>query len=100
MSNMTTKQRAYLRSLATQLDTIMQVGKGGISPALIKTVSDAVEERELIKMRVMEKRGEHVRDVAEALAEATDAVVVGVIGSKMILYRPASDPGLRRITLP
>ena len=100
MSNMTTKQRAYLRSLATQLDTIMQVGKGGISPALIKTVSDALEARELIKMRVLENSGENVRDVAEALAEATDAVVVGVIGSKMILYRPASDPGLRRITLP
>lgn len=100
MLNITTKQRAYLRSMATQLDTIMQVGKGGISPTMVKTVSDALEARELIKMRVLENSGETVRSVAEALAEATDATVVGVIGSKMILYRPASDPGRRRIALP
>ena len=67
----TSKQRAYLRSLASNEPTIMQIGKSGIGENLIKTVSDALEARE----------------VAEALAEATNAEVVGVIGKKIILYR-------------
>lgn len=100
MITMTTKQRAYLRSLASKLDTIMQVGKNGIGETLIRTVSDALEARELIKLRVLENSGEAVRDVAEELAKATNSTVVTVIGSKMVLYRPASDPKRRRIELP
>ena len=84
---LTSKQRAYLRSLASNEPTIMQIGKGGISENLIKTVSDALEARELIKMAVLENSGEEARDVAEALAEATKAEVVGVVGKKVILYR-------------
>ena len=66
----TSKQRAYLRSLAVHIPTIMQVGKGGISENLVKTVSDALEARELIKLGVLENSGEMARDVADALAEA------------------------------
>ena len=83
----TSKQRAYLRSLASNEPTIMQIGKGGISENLIKTVSDALEARELIKLGVLENSGEEAREVAEALAEATNAEVVGVVGKKVILYR-------------
>ncbi len=100
MITLTTKQRAYLRSLATQLDTIMQIGKSGVGEAMAKTVSDALEARELIKMKVLENSGETVRDVAEQLAAATDSVVVTVIGNKLVLYRPAHDPKRRRIELP
>ena len=64
----TSKQRAYLRSLAHDLPTIMQIGKGGVSDAMVKTVCDALEARELIKMKVLENSGEAVRDVAEELA--------------------------------
>ncbi len=99
MIQLTTKQRAQLRSLATHLDTIMQIGKGGIGDAMIKTVSDALEARELIKMKVLENSGEAVRDVAQKLADATGAVLVTVIGNKLVLYRPASDPKRRRIEL-
>jgi RNA-binding protein len=81
------KQRAQLRSMASQMDTIMQIGKGGIGEKLIATVSDALEARELIKMRVLENSGEAVRDVAEQLAEATESEVVAVIGKCLILYR-------------
>ena len=84
---LTSKQRAYLRSLASNEPTIMQIGKGGISENLIKTVSDALEARELIKLGVLENSGEEAREVAEALAEATNAEVVGVVGKKVILYR-------------
>ena len=84
---LTSKQRAQLRSMASLEDTIMQVGKNGLSETLIATVNDALEARELIKMRVLENSGEFVRDVAEQLAEATGAEVVSVIGKCLILYR-------------
>lgn len=86
---LTSKQRAYLRSLAANMDTIMQVGKGGVTEPMLRTVSDALEARELIKMRVLENSGMTARDVAEELAAGTNATVVGVIGSKCILYRPS-----------
>ena len=84
---LTSKQRAYLRGLASNEPAIMQVGKGGIGENLIKTVSDALEARELIKLTVLENSGEAAREVSETLAEATEAEVVGVIGKKVILYR-------------
>ena len=73
--------------MASQMDTIMQIGKGGIGEKLIATVSDALEARELIKMRVLENCDLTVREAAEELAAATDAEVVAVIGTKCILYR-------------
>lgn len=100
MIQLNTKQRAYLRSLATHIDTIMQIGKGGVGDAMIKTVSDALEARELIKMKVLENSGEAVRDMAEELAEAVGANVVTVIGNKLVLYRQAKDPKRRKIELP
>ena len=84
---LTSKQRAYLRSLASNEPAIMQVGKGGIGENLIKTVSDALEARELIKLSVLENSGEEAREVAETLAAAVEAEVVGVVGKKVILYR-------------
>ena len=100
MKELTTKQRAYLRSQATHIDTIMQIGKGGVGDAMVKTVSDALEARELIKMKVLENSGEAVRDVAEELAAACGAIVVTVIGNKLVLYRQATDPKRRKIELP
>lgn len=88
---MTSKQRAYLRGLASREDTIMQIGKGGISEALIATVSDALEARELIKLRVLENSEESPRSAAETLAAATGAEVVTVIGTKFVLYRPSEN---------
>ena len=84
---MTSKQRAYLRGLGTSCPAIMQVGKGGITENLIKTVSDALEARELIKLSVLENCGYTAREAADELAEALGAEVAGVIGRKIILYR-------------
>ena len=88
---LTSKQRAYLRSLATNESAIMQIGKGGISENLKKTVSDALESRELIKLSVLENCDGTPRESAEALADAVGADVVGVIGRKIILYRESKD---------
>ena len=83
----TSKQRAYLRSLAANIPTIMQIGKGGISDNLIKTVSDALEARELIKLSVLENCEYTAREVADALSEETGSEVVAVLGRKVVLYR-------------
>ncbi|MBQ9802517.1 MAG: ribosome assembly RNA-binding protein YhbY [Clostridia bacterium] len=84
---LTSKQRAKLRSMASTMDTIMQIGKSGITDALVKTVSDALEARELIKLRVLENCDLGVRGAAEELAARTGAEMVAVIGTKCILYR-------------
>ena len=81
------KERAALRSMAAQIQPIMQIGKGGISENLAKTVSDALEARELIKLSVLENCDYTVRDMAAELAKATHSEVVAVIGRKVILYR-------------
>ena len=87
---LTSKQRAQLRSLAADIPTIMQIGKDGIGENLIKTVGDALEARELIKLSVLESCGETPRPAAEALAGATGATVVATIGRKLILYRESA----------
>ncbi len=84
---MTSKQRAYLRSLAMTEPVIFQVGKGGINENMIKQISDALEARELIKLRVLQNSEYTSREAAEAIAEATEAAVVGVVGSTFVLYR-------------
>ena len=83
----TSKQRAYLRSLSVDLPTIMQIGKGGISDNLIKTVDDALEAKELIKLSVLENSDETARSAADSISEVTGADVVAVLGRKIVLYR-------------
>ena len=88
---LTSKQRAQLRSLATNLDTIVHVGKDGIGDNLIKQVNDALEARELIKCRVLENAMLSPREVADALSRATRSEVVQVIGTKFVLYRQSHN---------
>ena len=82
---LTSKQRAYLRSLAVDLDTIL--GKSGNSPEVIKQADDALTARELIKGRVLEASPLSSREAADTIAEAVGADVVQVIGSRFVLYR-------------
>ena len=83
----TSKQRAYLRGLANELTAIMQIGKGGVTENMLKTFSDALEARELIKLHVLENCGISPREMLDALAEALDAEAVAVTGKKIVLYR-------------
>ncbi len=85
---LTSKQRAYLRSLAVNEETILMVGKSGMSPEIVKQADDALEKRELIKGRVLpETCPLTAREAAEALAAQTASEVVQVIGSRFVLYR-------------
>ena len=84
---LTSKQRAVLRGMANSMDTIFQVGKGGISDTLVAQTDDALRAPELIKLRVLENSGYTAREAAEQLAEQTGSEVVQVIGSRFVLYR-------------
>lgn len=84
---LTSKDRASLRKIANSLDTILQVGKGGIGEQVIKQADDALEAREIIKGKVLENAPAFAREVAEELAQATNSEVVQVIGTKFVLYR-------------
>ncbi|MBC8569261.1 YhbY family RNA-binding protein [Zongyangia hominis] len=83
----TSKQRAKLKGIANSIDTILQVGKGGIEENLVTQVSDALKAREIIKMRVLETAPMDAREAAQTLAELTKSEVVQVIGTRFILYK-------------
>ena len=83
---MTSKQRAYLKSLAMTMDPILQIGKSSITPELTAAVAEALEARELIKLHVL-------------LAERTRSQVVQVIGRKIVLYKEGKDDK-KKIVLP
>lgn len=87
----TSKQRAALRSMSNDMQAIMQVGKGGITENLLKTVSDALEARELIKLTVLENSGMTTKDAANDIADALGADVVSVVGKKFVLYRESEN---------
>ena len=91
--SLTSKQRAQLKGLAMTEDTIIQIGKGGITENTIAQVKDALAARELIKGRVLENSLLTAREAADALAEACSAETVQTIGSKFVLYkRNAKEP--------
>lgn len=81
------RQRAQLRSLANSIDTIIQIGKGGITENVIKQADDALTARELIKGRVLDNSLLSAREAMEELSEKLNAEQVQFIGSKFVLYR-------------
>ena len=83
----TSKQRAYLRSLASNLDTIFQIGKGGITDEICKQIANALEARELIKARVLDNSGYTAKEAANEIAEAIGCEVVSCVGTKFVLYK-------------
>ena len=85
----TSKQRAFLRSLANKIDATVQVGKGGINDQLIKQVDEALEARELIKLRVLDNCPYTSREASDIIAERTNSALVSVVGSRFVLYRPS-----------
>ena len=85
------RQRAQLRAMANTFDTIMQIGKSGVSEQSLKQIDDALTARELIKLRRLETAPETARETAEFVAEKVGADVVQVIGSKFVLYRPSKE---------
>lgn len=81
------KQRAYLRSLSQNLDTIFQIGKGGITEEICKQIANALEARELIKARVLDNSGYTAKEAAAIIAEEIDCDVVSCVGTRFVLYK-------------
>ena len=86
----TSKQRAYLRSLSQSLDTIFQIGKGGITEEICIQIGNALEARELIKARVLDNSGYTAKEAANAIAEAIDCDVVSCVGTRFVLYKEST----------
>ena len=84
---MTSKERAALRAQANSLEPLFQVGKGGITENMTEQIGNALEARELIKLRVLDNSEYGAREAAEIIAEKVGADVVSVVGSRFVLYR-------------
>lgn len=95
---MTSKQRAYLKSLASNLDPIFQVGKASLTPEFTAAVGEAFNTRELIKIAVLKNCFDDPREIAEMVAGRTQSQVVQVIGKKIVLYKENKDN--KKIFLP
>lgn len=95
---MTSKQRAYLKGLAMNIDAIYQVGKSSLTPEITKGINDALEARELVKISVLKNCMDDPKEIAGMVAERTNSEIVQVIGKKIILYRESKEK--KKIILP
>ena len=95
---LSSKQRAYLRAMAAPMDTIFQVGKGGVNDNMCEQISNALEARELIKLRVLDNCDLNAKEAAQVISEETNSDVVQVIGTRFVLYRESVDH--KKIELP
>lgn len=92
MDELKPRQRAFLKSVAHPLKPILQVGKDGVTHAVLQTIADAFHTRELLKVKALESCPEPARQVGATIAEQLPAVqVVQVIGRTVVLYRRHPD---------
>ena len=95
---MTSKQRAYLKSLASTLNPIFQVGKASLTPEFVTAIDEAFNTKELLKIAVLKNCLDDPNEIAQTIAERTHSQVVQVIGKKIVLYKP--DKKNPKIILP
>lgn len=95
---MTSKQRAYLKGLAMNIDPIFQFGKNSLTPENTAAIAEALEKRELIKIHVLQNCADDPKTIAAIVAERTRSEVVQVIGKKIVLYKESKDH--KKIELP
>lgn len=88
---MTSKQRAYLKSLANELNPVFQIGKASLTPEFTAAVEEVFNKNELIKLGVLKNCMDDPNELAQIIAERTHSQVVQVIGKKIILYKPDRD---------
>ncbi|WP_055668324.1 ribosome assembly RNA-binding protein YhbY [Desnuesiella massiliensis] len=86
----TTKQRAYLRSLANDMQPIFQLGKNGIEESFLKQIDDALEARELIKLNVLNNSGYETREASDIICKELNCEGIQAIGNKIVLYRKST----------
>lgn len=95
---MTSKQRAYLMSLASTLDPVFQIGKSSLTPEITAAIEECFNTHELIKINVLKNCFDDPKEMAYMLAERTKSQVVQVIGKKIVLYKENKDN--KKIELP
>ena len=97
---MNSKQRAYLKDLAMNIDPIMQIGKATLTEENVFAIAEAMEPRELIKISVLKNCTDDPKMIANEIANLTRSEVVQDIGKKIVLYKQADEPKNRKIKLP
>lgn len=97
---MNSRQRAYLKGLAMNLDPIMQIGKASLTEENAAAIAEAMEPRELIKISVLKNCADDPKIIAAEIAKLTRSEVVQVIGKKIVLYKQADESKNRKINLP
>ena len=95
---MTSKQRAYLKSLASTMEPIFQIGKSSLTPEVTEAISECFNTHELIKIAVLKNCFDDPKEIAYTLAERSQSQVVQVIGKKIVLYKENKDN--KKIELP
>ena len=97
MIQLTSKQRAFLRSQAHSLKPVVQIGAGGLTPAVLESIREAFNQRELLKVKVLESAPEGAREMGAAIVETLENVhVPQTIGRTVVLYRPfPKDPEIK-----
>ena len=95
----TSKQRAFLKSIAMTTEPILSIGKESLTPEFTEAVAQAIESRELIKINVLKNCFDDPSEIARVLAERTGSILVQVIGRKIVLYKEGKDDK-KRIELP
>lgn len=95
---LTGKQKRFLRSEAHHLDPLFQIGKSGLTEAILVQIDEALEARELIKVSVLQNCDEDKNEIAEKIAAYKKIHVVQIIGSTIVLYRESKEK--KRIQLP
>lgn len=95
---MTTKQRAYLKGLAMNLDPILHIGKSSVTPEIIMAIDEALEARELIKINVLKNCADDIKSLAQIISERTRSDVVQTIGRRIVLYKESKEN--KKIILP
>lgn len=88
---LTSKQRAYLKSLAADLEPVFQIGKSSVSPEITNAIAETFNTHELVKITVLKNCTEDVKEVAVTVSERTRSVLVQVIGRRFVLYKPFKD---------
>lgn len=97
---MTSKQRSYLMSLASKMESVFHVGKASLTTEFEEAVKEALEARELIKIGVLKNCADDPKEIAQTLAADTRSEIVQVIGKKIVLYKQADEPERRKLKLP
>ena len=99
-SMITTKQRAFLRGLGNALESVLQIGKDGLTENVVESVNLLLEARELIKIKVLKNAELSAKDVANELVSKLDAQIIQVIGNTIILYKKSTRKDFKHIELP